>query len=73
MADKGERLITIRKYPSYIQAEMAKQTLEDNGIRAVVSGENTANVYSLPGIQEAELQVLSDQADEALKLLKESE
>ena len=66
----NEKLVTIAKYDSYIEADMAKQMLDDFGIKSVVFGENAANVYSLPGIAMAQLQVFEDQADEALKILE---
>lgn len=72
MSTKKDKLITIKKYQSYMQAEMAKQTLEDNGIKAFVSGENTANIYSLPEVQYAELQVMSPSAEQALQILEEA-
>jgi len=65
MADK---LVTIAQYENYIEAEMAKQLLADYGIEAVVTGENTANVYSgLPALSNIELQTLENQAQQALK------
>ena len=66
----NEKLVTIAKYDSYIEANMVRQMLEDFGIKSVVFGENAANVYSLPGIATAELQVFENQADEALKILE---
>ena len=68
MADK---LVTIAQYENYIEAEMAKQLLADYGIEAVVTGENTANVYSgLPALSNIELQTLESQAQQALEILE---
>jgi hypothetical protein len=69
----GERLVTIAQFPSYIEAELAKQQLEGFGIEAFVMGANAANVYSgLPFIEGPELQVLESRAKEALEILESS-
>ena len=65
-----EKLVTIAKYQSYIEASLAKQILDDFEIKSVVTGENTANLYSVPAVAEAELQVLESQAQEALEILE---
>jgi len=68
MADK---LVTIAQFADYIQADLARQFLADFGIRAVVTGQNAANIYSgLPAIAAATLQVMESQAAEALKILE---
>jgi len=68
MADK---LVTIAQYTDYIEAELAKQLLDDFGIKSVVTGENAASVYS--GVFAAiriELQTLESQAKKALEILQ---
>ena len=65
-----EKLVTIAKYRSYIDASMAKQILDDFEIKSVVIGENTANVYTGLGVAVAQLQVFESQAQEALEILE---
>jgi hypothetical protein len=66
-----DKLVTIAQYADYIEAEMAKQMLEDSGIKAVITGENVANVYSgLPALTDLELQVFESQAEEAIDILE---
>ena len=67
MADK---IITIAQFANYIEAELAKQMLADFGIEAVVSGENAANMYSVPAIATTNLQTLESQAQKALEILE---
>ena len=67
MADK---LVTIAQSPSYIEAELAKQLLNDFGIESVVTGENASNIYSIPAVEGPELQVLESQARRALEILE---
>jgi len=67
MADK---LVTIVQFPSYIDAEMAKQLLDDFGIKSVVTGQNAANVYSVPVFAQASLQTFESQAQQALEILE---
>ena len=66
----AENLVTIMQYPDYMQAEMAKQLLADNGIEAVVTGENASNIYSVPAIEGPEIQVLESQVEKALEILQ---
>jgi hypothetical protein len=68
MADK---LVTIAQFTDYIAAELAKQLLDDFGIKSVVTGQNVASVYS--GVFAAihiELQTLESQAEKALEILQ---
>lgn len=67
-----DNLVTIAEYDNYIEADLAKQMLEDFGIKAFVAGENASNVYGglLPG-NSCKLQVLQSQAEEAEKILEE--
>ena len=64
-----DKLVTIAKFSNYIEADLAKQTLDDFGINSVLTGQNTANVYAGTGIANAYLQTLESQAQEALEIL----
>lgn len=67
----SDKLVTIAQFPSYIEAEMAKQLLADFGIEAVVTGDNTSNVYSgLSALTDVELQVFESEAQEAKEILE---
>ena len=68
MADK---LVTIAKFADYIEADLARQLLDDFGIKSVVTGQNAANIYSgLPALADVELQTLESQAKQALEILE---
>ena len=54
MADK---FVTIAEYMDSMQAEFAKQVLEDFDIKAVVTGGNVANLTMMPTMQLVQLQV----------------
>ena len=63
-----DKLVTIARYYDYIQAELARQTLEDFEIKAIVTGQNASNVF--PGVVEGpELQVFQSQAQKAKEIL----
>ncbi|MDT8302495.1 MAG: DUF2007 domain-containing protein [Sedimentisphaerales bacterium] len=64
-----DKLVTIAQFPSYIEAEMAKQLLADHGIEAVATGEDASNVFSLPAIEGPELQVPESKAQQAREIL----
>jgi len=70
MADK---FVTIAEYMDSIQAEMARQTLEDFDIKAVVIGENALNTCLAPTVMTAKLQVLESKADEAKQILEDQQ
>ena len=65
-----DKLVTIAQFPSYIEAEMAKQLLADYGIKAVATGENASNMYSLPAVEGPELQVPESQAQQSREILE---
>jgi hypothetical protein len=66
----ADKLIVIKQFTSYIEAELAKQELADSGIEAVVTGANAANVYSIPAMGRPSLCVLQSQAEKALEILE---
>lgn len=71
MADK---LVTIARFTNYIEAELARQKLEDFGIKSVVTGQNASNMLShIPAIAGPELQVLESVSEEASKILEADE
>ena len=67
MADK---LVAIAQFADYIEADLARQMLEDFGIKAVVTGQNASNVYGGLVVEGPELQVMESQAEEALEILE---
>ncbi len=73
MSTMADKLVTIAEYMDSMQAEMAKQVLEDFNIKAVVIGENAANICLAPTVITAKLQVLENNADEAKQILEEQE
>jgi hypothetical protein len=67
----SEKLVTIAHFADYIEADLAKQLLDDFGIKSVVTGQNAANIYSgLPALADVELQTLESQAKQALEILE---
>ena len=65
-----DKLVTIAQFSNYIEAELAKQLLEDYGIQATATGGNASNVFPIPAIEGPELKVLDSQAREARKILE---
>ena len=70
MADK---LVTIAKFADYIKANLAKQLLDDFGIKSIVADQNTTNIYSVSAIAEISLQVFERQAKQAQEILESQE
>ncbi len=66
-----EKLVTVAKFDDYIEADLAKQLLDDFGIKSVVTGQNVANVYArVPGLIDLELQTFENQAQRAREILE---
>jgi hypothetical protein len=67
-----DKLITIAKYNDFLSADIDRQILEDNGIKASVSGQSASGVFSgLPTLSYVELQVFEQDAEKALEILSE--
>jgi hypothetical protein len=67
----SEKLVTIAHFADYIEADLAKQLLDDFGIKSVVTGQNAANIYSgLPALADVELQTFESQAQQAREILE---
>jgi hypothetical protein len=67
-----EELVTIAEFTDSTGAEMARQTLADAGINAVLEGQNAADIFPIPAVP-AILKVLASHADQAIKILEEAE
>ncbi len=66
-----EKLVTIASFDDYTEAELAKQTLEDFGIKSLITGEDGANVLrGVPAVMELDLQVFESQAQRAQEILE---
>jgi len=67
----ADKLVTIAQFTNYIEAEMARQLLDDFGIKSVVAGQNVANIYSgLPALADLKLQTFESQAQKAREILE---
>jgi hypothetical protein len=68
-----EKLVTVARYDNYVEADMARQVLEDEGIKAVVMGQNVGNTYSgVSGVIDIELQTFESQVKEARQILEDT-
>lgn len=68
-----EKLVTVARYDSYVNADLARQVLEEQGIKAAVMGQNVGNVYSgVPAAIDIELQTFESQAEEARQILEDA-
>ena len=69
-----DKLVTIARFTDNIQAEMAKQLLDDFGIKAIVTGQNVANVYAgVPAVMDLELLTFESHAHRARQILLDNE
>ncbi len=72
MKDKDKvKLVTVARFEDYMKADLARQLLEDEGIKAFVLGQNVGNVYSgVPAVIDIELQTAESEAEEAREILE---
>lgn len=69
-----DRLVTVARFNGYIEAELARQLLENYGIKSVVTGQNVAALYAgVPAAIDVELQTFQSQAEQAGEILKSQE
>jgi len=67
----SEKLVTVARFEDYLKADLARQLLEDEGIKAFVMGQNVGNVYSgIAGVIDIELQTAESEAEEAREILQ---
>jgi len=67
-----EKLVTVAQFADYIEANLARQILEDAGIKVLISDENSSTLFP-PGISSVELQVFENQARQAAEILASAE
>ena len=68
-----DKLVTVAKFATSLEARLAKMRLDANGIQSAVVGEDFANIYPIPQIGFVELQVPADKVNEAAKILESQE
>ena len=69
-----DKLVTIAEFGDSIEADLAKQKLDDFGIRSVIIGQHTANTYvGLNAIATVKLQTMESLAEKALEILESDE
>jgi len=66
----SEKLVTVARYSDYLEADLARQMLEDEGIRAFVLSENTGVAWPVPAAGGIELQAPESRAEEAKEILE---
>jgi hypothetical protein len=70
MKEKKAKLVTVAHYDNYIEADLARQLLEDEGIKAFVMGQNVGNVYAgVPAVTDIELQAPESEVERAQAIL----
>lgn len=65
-----DKLVAVKQFANYVEAELAKQQLADFGIEAVVTGTNAANVYSIPAVARPSLHVRQNLVEKAMEILE---
>ncbi len=64
-----DKLVTVARYTDYMEADLARQALEDEGIKAFVMGQNSGIAWGVPPVNHIELQTPQSQAQQAREIL----
>ncbi len=65
-----KKLVTVAHFDNYIEADLARQLLEDEGVKAFVMGQNVGNVYAgVPAVADIELQTAESEVKHAQEIL----
>jgi len=65
-----QKLVKIKSFCDITMASLAKQTLDDCGIKAMLENQNTTGIFSgLCTVSKINLYVAEDKASQALQLL----
>ena len=65
-----EKLTTVARYTDHVEADLARQLLEDEGIKAFVMGQNAGIAWGVPPAGGIELQTPESQARQAQGILE---
>jgi len=65
-----EKLTTVARYTDHVKADLARQLLEDEGIKAFVMGQNAGIAWGVPPAGGIELQTPESQARQAQEILE---
>jgi len=65
-----EKLVTVARFDDYMKADLARQLLEDEGIKAFVLGQNVGTAWGGPPASKIELQTAESEAEEAREILE---
>ena len=68
-----DKLVTIAQFPDSFEAHLAQMSLEAEGIRSVIVGENLMTSFPQIGHFRIEIQVLSNDAGKAIEVLESAE
>jgi hypothetical protein len=71
--NSDEKIVVIAEFQNYQQAEIARQILEDNGIKGFATGENSSNLYGgISAIERPQLQVKQSDGEKARQILEDN-
>ena len=68
-----DKLIIIAEYHDQLEAQMFKDNLEAEGIKAVIIGEKIHGMYPFGGMQNVQVQVFQKDVEKAMQILDENE
>jgi hypothetical protein len=69
----SEKLVTVARFTEYPEADLARQLLEDAGIKAFVMNQNVQVAWGIYPPGGIELQAAESEAQEAREILKAQE
>ena len=65
-----DKLVTIAQYHNQFEAQMVKDHLEADGIKATITGQNIHGLYPFGGMDKVQIQVFQKDVEKATQILE---
>ena len=66
----GDKLVTLAEFENSLSAQFARARLKDDGIKAVIVGQNIKGLLPTDGMLNVELKIFAKDFDRAEEILK---
>ncbi len=65
-----DKLVTIAQYHDQFEAQILKDNLQAEGIKATINGENIHGLYPFSGMEDVQVQVFQKDVENAMQILE---
>ena len=65
-----DKLVTIAQYHDQFEAQILKDNLQAEGVKATITGQNIHGLYPFSGMQNVQIQVFQKDLEKAMQILE---